>query len=74
MGDAAGAATAGFDGGAGLVAPRRLTYTDKAVADHGWRAIAATPVFQARHVTLSDVRPTDRRPLGVWVAKKKSLF
>ncbi|XP_066388058.1 uncharacterized protein [Miscanthus floridulus] len=50
----AGAATAGFKGGAGPVATRRLTYTDEASADRGWRAIAATPVFQGRHVTLSD--------------------
>jgi len=62
VGDAA--ATAGSNGGAGPVATRRLTYTGEAAADHGWRAIAATPVFQGRHVTLSDVRPTDRRPLG----------
>ncbi|XP_066393394.1 uncharacterized protein [Miscanthus floridulus] len=47
-------ATAGFHEGAGPVAPRRLTYTDEAAADRGWRAIAATPVFQGRHVTLSD--------------------
>ncbi|CAD6211078.1 unnamed protein product [Miscanthus lutarioriparius] len=48
------AATAGFNGGAGPVATRRLTYIDEAAADRGWRAIAATPVFQGRHVTLSD--------------------
>ncbi|XP_021306899.1 uncharacterized protein LOC8083671 [Sorghum bicolor] len=48
------AATAGSNGGAGPVATRRLTYTGEAAADHGWRAIAATPVFQGRHVTLSD--------------------
>ncbi|CAD6203533.1 unnamed protein product [Miscanthus lutarioriparius] len=54
MGDAAGAATAGFNGGTGPVATRRLTYTDEASADRGWRAIAATPVFQGQHVTLSD--------------------
>uniref|UniRef100_A0A804LJQ2 Bromo domain-containing protein n=2 Tax=Zea mays TaxID=4577 RepID=A0A804LJQ2_MAIZE len=47
-------ATAGFNGGRGLVARRRLTYNDEAAADQGWREIAATPVFQGRHVTLRD--------------------
>ncbi|CAL4930826.1 unnamed protein product [Urochloa decumbens] len=44
-------ATAVAGVGAGVVARRRLTYSEDSGADQGWRTMAR-PVFQGRHVTI----------------------